>query len=109
MPDQTKFRSVAERYKFNAQQGYCGDWKRGAPLGRFIIQDAPKDFAGKLTLRRVRLNGDYDCEGTYWGAGAPLFWIANEELSIDFVVRASDREAAKVKAQQAYPNARFHR
>lgn len=105
-------------YKTNDPEGWGGDPSRGAALGRPTIKKAPKDFSGKLTLRRVRLNsGGYDKNGTYFGQGAPLFWCANEDGSIDFMLRAGStswsyeqiREAAKEIVRKDYPKARFYR
>lgn len=95
-------------YKTNDPRGWCGDPKRGAAMGRATIHDAPRDFAGKLALRRVYLSGDYDRLGTYWGGGGdPLFWYADEEGQIDAVIRVKDREAAKVEIGKTYPSATF--
>lgn len=42
-------------YATNAPQGWGGDWRRGAPMGRGGIYEHGKEFSGKLTLRRTSL------------------------------------------------------
>lgn len=97
-------------YKTNAPKGYRGDPSRGAAMGRDTIKDAPRNFNGKIYLKRKRLNGDYDENGTYFGnGGGPLWWAANEDLTIDFMLRAENRDAAKAKVLESYPKARFYR
>jgi hypothetical protein len=99
-------------YSTNDPKGWCGDSRRGAAMGRPTIQDAPQDFSGKLALRRVRLNGDYDSNGTYFGGGygtLPLYWVASEDGEIDYMLRARDRVDAKAKVVVKYPQARFYR
>jgi len=97
-------------YAKNDPGGWCGDKSRGAALGRATITDEPKDFAGKLSVQRVRLNsGGYDKNGTYFGHGQPLYWCANEECTVDFMLRARDREDAVSQVRQDYPNAKIRR
>jgi len=105
-------------YKANDPRGWCGDPTRGAALGRPTVKDAPADFAGKLHLSKIRLNGDYDRNGTYFGFCSPgeaLYWIASADGEIDYVLRvrgssaANRREAAKAKVRESYPKARFYR
>ena len=94
-------------YTTHDPRGWCGDPKRGAALGRPSYKG---DLTGKLTLRRIRLDsGGYDPNGTYFGTGEPLYWVANEETTIDYVIRASDREDAKRIVRLTYPNARFYK
>jgi hypothetical protein len=96
-------------YATNDPKGWCGDPKRGAALGR-PSDHGPADFAGKLTLRRIHLDqGGYDPNGTYFGIGAPLYWVASEDGSIDYMLRACDRANAKVMVSHRYPRARFYR
>jgi hypothetical protein len=72
--------------------------KYGAPMGR-------RSFAvsGKVHLVRVRLNGDYDSGGAYWGQGAPLWCAWNDEG--EMYLRAPTREAAKAQLD----NCEFYR
>jgi hypothetical protein len=97
-------------YKTRAPQGYMGDWRRGAPFGRHSYHGADTDFAGRLTLRRVRIDsGGYDSQGTYFGIGGPLYWYAADCGRIDGVIWARDREIAKGQIRRFYPKARFWR
>jgi hypothetical protein len=58
----------------------------------------------------VRLDsGGYDKNGTYFGSGAPLYWCSNEELTVDFMIRAEDRECARAAVLQEYPKAKVRR
>ena len=99
---------MAPDYKANDPRGWCGDPRRGAAMGRPSVREAPKDYAGKLYLRRVRLNGDYDVNGTYFGAGEPLYWCADSDGAVDFMLRARDRNQAKAKVRAYYPDAKFY-
>ncbi len=97
------------KYWTREPRGWCGDPSRGAALGR-PTYGGSADFSGRITLRRVRLNsGGYDCLGTYWGVGAPLFWYADDSGTIDGCLRASSRDAAKAKLRKPYPQVRFWR
>ena len=96
-------------YKTNDPKGWCGNPSRGAALGRPSIH-GEKNYSGKMHLRRIRLdNGGYDSNGTYFGSGPPLFWYASDDGTIDCMIRAKDRAAAKVIIQKDYPKARFYR
>lgn len=100
-------------------KGWCGDPKRGAALGRArtLEVDDPREWNGRIYLRRVRMrdHGDYDYLGTYWGANiggiGDLYWCAHhdDEGDIDFVVRAQNREHAKQLVLEELPKARFFR
>ena len=79
-------------------------------MGRPTVKDAVKDFAGKLSLREARINsGGYDCNGTYFGIGQPLYWCASEDGSVDFMMRASCRYNARVAVLCDYPNAKVRK
>jgi hypothetical protein len=96
-------------YKTNDPRGWCGDPRRGAAMGRPTIHDAPTDAPVKLHLRRVRLDsGGYDCNGTYFGHGDPLYWYADADGTIDAVLRATNRSDAKRQIREDYPQARFY-
>jgi len=100
----------APSYKRFDPRGWGGDPKRGAAMGRPTVHDAPKDEQVKFTLRRIRLNsGGYDPNGTYFGIGAPLYWYANDEGTVDAMLRATSRDEAKRKVLEKYPNANFYR
>ena len=97
-------------YKKNDPRGWCGDPRRGAALGRPTLLRKEKSFDGKLTLRRIHLvDGAYDCNGTYFGIGSPLYWCASDDCEIDFMLRASTRDDAKGQVAERYPKARFYR
>lgn len=96
-------------YKTNDPRGWGGDPARGAALGRSSFH-LGADWEGKLYLRRVPLDsGGYDPNGTYFGAGTPLYWAASEDCSVDFVLRAASRGDAKKAVLTRYPKARFFR
>lgn len=94
-------------YKRNDPKGWCGDPSRGAALGRSSVKDEPRDYSGELVLRRIGIDSQgYDPNGTYFGTGAPLFWCANAEGTIDYVFRAADYDAALATTmREDYPHA----
>lgn len=91
-------------------KGWGGDPKRGAAMGRRKVLDVDEEtWSGKLYLRKVRMSADgaYDNLGTYWGLGNPLYWAADDSGQVDFVVRALNREEAKIAVRHLLPNAQF--
>jgi hypothetical protein len=100
-------------YQTRDPKGWGGDPKRGAALGRVPLhlpREERKPYDGKLYLHRVRLNsGGYDVNGTYFGTGDPLYWCADADGRIDFVLRARSRGDAKEAVRETYPKARFFR
>lgn len=65
----------------------------------------------KFTLQRVRLNqGGYDRTGTYWGVGQPLYWYCMDAPGWEWEahMRADNREHAKAKIRELYPEAKFY-
>lgn len=98
-------------YSTHDPRGWCGDPRRGAALGRPHVMSAPRDFAGRLFISRVRLDaGGYDKNGTYFGHGPPsLYWVASEDGDIDFMLRANSREDARESALREYPDAKIRR
>lgn len=98
-------------YKTNDPKGWCGDPKRGAAMGRPTIHELPKTDEVQLYLRLIRLNtGGYDINGTYFGwpgSGWRLYWYASEDLQVDAVVTARDREHAKLEIRRVYSKAMF--
>lgn len=99
--------SISTDYKRNDPKGWCGDPSRGAALGRPTITDAPKDRPIRLSVRRSYLDaGGYDRNGTYFGRGAPLYWVSGEDSEgneVDYMLRAYDREDARAKVLKRYP------
>jgi hypothetical protein len=87
--------------------GWCGDPRRGAAMGRGSA--APDHEHHRFSVRRVRLNGDYDEGGTYWGGGGgPLYYYAADD-GTDGYLRASDRDHAIEQIREKHPNASFKR
>ncbi len=104
-------------YKDNDPKGWCGDPSRGAAMGRVGII-GPKDFAGRLCLRRVRMSacGAYDSNGTYYGHGNPIYWYASDDGEIDGTLRAvpswetkGTRANARAQVLALYPNAKIRK
>ena len=97
-------------YSTNDPKGWCGDPKRGAALGRPSVHEAGNDYSGKLYLQRIDLDsGGYDKNGTYFGHGSPLWWYASADGTIDAMLRAHNRDAAKEYVRVRYPKAKFFR
>ncbi len=96
-------------YKTHDPIGWCGNANRGAALGRGSYHAEDKNLPIKFILRQIRIDsGGYDSNGTYFGIGNPIYWCANEEYEVDFVLRAYNREQAKAEVREQYPNARFY-
>jgi hypothetical protein len=65
---------------------------RGAMRGRSVRPS-------ELHAERVRLNqGGYDSSGRYWGQGAPLYHVYDDQGLLDTHVRAPDAPTAKRRA-----------
>lgn len=95
-------------YSTNDPKGWGGDPSRGAALGRPTINDEGADYEGEVAITFVPLDsGGYDPQGTYFGAGEPLYWFSNEEGTIDQMTRAADRDDAHAKAAELYPKAKI--
>jgi hypothetical protein len=104
-----KEKRTAPSYSKRDPKGWCGDPKRGAALGRTPLH-GEADYAGKIHLQRVYLdNGGYDRNGTYFGHGAPIYWYATSDETIDGTLRATSRDLAKADILKRYPNAKFFR
>lgn len=94
------FKSVTE------QQGYG---RYGSYMGRYTGPYYLDTSAGKLYLQRVLLDrGGYDQGGAYWGFGAPL-WEVQDQDGNTTILRAASRERAKEVIRQDFPNATFFR
>jgi hypothetical protein len=106
------YSTMQSKYADHDPKGWCGDPSRGAALGRGPEIRADADFDGKVTLRRIRLHGDYDSLGTYWGQGEPLYWyvaVGEEGYELEGELRAGSRDDAKAAIRAKYPKARFYR
>lgn len=80
--------AVAHSRKGRGTAGIGGMGKRSDPL---------REFVGKVRLERVRLNGDYESDGTYWGGGRgsqPLY-VATDDEGHEHYLRANNRFDAK--------------
>lgn len=95
----------ASDYATNAPQGYMGDGRRGAPLGRPSL--VPEDAAGmRVQLRPIHLDeGGYDDQGTYFGVGEPVWWAATTDGSLDATLRARDEADAVAQVLTMVPSA----
>jgi hypothetical protein len=81
----------------------------GAPMGRRTGPDYLETSAGPLRLVRIRINGGgYDPGGAYWGLGAPLWYVEDQDGNSQFF-RARDRASAKATVAGRWPGARFYR
>ncbi len=94
-------------YQTHDPKGWCGDPLRGAALGRHTYHG---ELVGKLTVREIPLDGDYDPNGTYFGGGEgsqPIYWYASDDCEVDGIVRAKDRDDAIAQVREFYPAAEF--
>ena len=81
--------------------------KYGAPMGRHGHTGGEPD---KVHLRRVRLdNGGYDSGGAYWGIGATLYEVFDNDGTYTDYFRASSRDAAKAIVRESLPDVKFYR
>lgn len=95
-------------YSANDPKGWCRDPKRGAAMGR--PSDHCEGYSGKLHIRHVVLNaGGYDRNGTYFGIGAPLYWVSSPNGEVDYMLRAGDRMWACAAVANRYPEARMRK
>jgi hypothetical protein len=72
------------------------DCSRGAPMGRRSVGDVNDCADGTISLFKVRLNGDYDDGGAYWG-GYPakdLYCARFDSHYVAFARAYSRHEAA---------------
>lgn len=88
-------------YQANDPKGWCGDAKRGAALGRPAIHDP--DFKGHLHVQEIPLEDGYDENGTYFGEGRPLYWVANHLYTIDYMIRADDHADVLKQVKEKCP------
>lgn len=66
----------------------------------------------RLSLRRVRLSGDYETGSRgmrYWGSGAPLYRAETADGELTLHTRAQTREQAKQAIAARVKGARFTR
>lgn len=62
-----------------------------------------KQLAARFPVRRIRLDrGGYASGGRYYGSGAPLFSVYDEDTGKEHVTRARDAREARAKAIEAW-------
>jgi hypothetical protein len=95
-------------YRTNDPKGWGGDPSRGAALGRPTINEETPEYTGKVYFSNVYINrGGYDKNGTYFGVGGdPVYWVTNDDGTIDFILRDKSPKALK-HAQSLFPKASF--
>lgn len=77
-------------------------------IARYLAEEP----APRLSLRRVRLSGDYETGSRgarYWGAGAPLYRAETADGDLVLHERASTRKQAKAAIAARVKGARFTR
>jgi hypothetical protein len=71
-------------------------------------RQAAATYSGRVHVQRVRLNsGGYTDSGCYFGTGAPLYCIWDDDYICSDHVRAYDRADALQIARDRYPLARI--
>lgn len=93
-------------YKKNDPRGWMGDPSRGAAMGRPHVSTLKYEYTGYIYVREVVLDGDgYDCLGTYFGAGAPLWWcvVDGDNTHLDMIFRGS-AEAVAAHLKKKFPD-----
>lgn len=94
--------------KYETNASACTD--RGAPYGRMSIHAEDEKAVTEITLSHVQVDEQgYDINGTYFGIGAPLFWAASPNGTVDFVLRQQNWEDAALTVRRRYPNAALQR
>lgn len=93
-------------YDTNDPKGWNGDLAAGAAHGRPAL--TPGSPEGTIYIQEIELDeGGYDCCGTYWGIGAPLFYVEGETAegkAYERTVRASGFPALKERMLAEFPN-----
>jgi len=88
--------------------------KYGAEIGRYKYIKEP-NVSVKMHLIKMKMSscGAYDQGGAYWGCGDSQIgymyhaWSNGEEL--ETFVRATNRNNARIKVIEKFPNAKFYR
>lgn len=70
------------------------DYRYGAPMGRRSYGDASLCADRSIHLFRVRMVGDYDDGGAYWGAGVSLYCARDTAGTYRNFARAASRTDA---------------
>lgn len=62
-------------------------------------------YTEPFTLQRVPIESDgYDPNGTYYGVGEPVYWLASEDGRVDRKFRAKNDDEARAQAISWYGN-----
>ncbi len=95
------------KYTDNDPKGWGGDPTRGAALGRSEINTPDEEtYTTPLILKHVPIDKQgYDPNGTYFGTGERLYWLASDDGCIDRVFRAKDDAEALALAKAEHPGA----
>jgi hypothetical protein len=81
----------------------------GAPMGRRTGPEYLDLGAGRVLLRRIRLDaGGYDPGGAYWGIGQPLYWACDGDGN-ELFFRTASRDQAKAHLRDTFGPLRFYR
>ena len=90
--------------------------KYGAQMGRCNrLPPFPETVGIKLYLQKIRMSADgcYDEGGAYWGFGdgsEHVYWaVGTQPEQCEIFVWATDRDDAKTKVREIYPQAKFYR
>jgi hypothetical protein len=68
------------------------------------------EYTGRVYIRKERINaGGYIAGGIYFGQGAPLYYVMDEDCIWEDYIRASDRADAIEQMRRFYPNAQIKR
>lgn len=81
----------------------------GANFGRPNMYPHPRDRACTLRLARLKMDGDYDAGGAYWGSGPPAMWVAWSKGGVRVFARGTTREDAKRVVKGLVPGAKFYK
>lgn len=86
--------------------------QRGAQMGRpnwGLSEHRKRPMM--MYVQRIKLIGDYDLGGAYWGGhpSPPLFCAWAEDLDARVFVRAKTRDEAKKLVKESFINAKFFR
>lgn len=85
---------------------------RGAALGRHSYHaEDTEAFTGRIHVRKVRMYGDYDENGTYWGyvPGTAIYWYRSDDGQVDACTRQFSRADARLYVLEIYPNAKVRK
>jgi hypothetical protein len=83
--------------------------KFGAPMGH--SNQLPENIYLPIKLQMEKLkwiDGDYICDGTYFGGGSGDYIYCAFSDNVRIFVRAKDRIEAKELVRDLVPNARFY-